>query len=195
MNTIAERLKSARERLELSQADLAALAGVSQGTIGNIESGLRKEPRELLAIARAVQVLPEWLKSGRGPRTVLEIVKAHPMSPDDVKLTPQIKTVQWGLVVPSGLPEVFEVAVPDDAMSPRVRAGQTVIFDTREKARPGDGVLVSDSDGAWFFRLYRQGRGGAWEAHAENPAYQTLDSVRDGLTVLAVLSGVKARWG
>lgn len=66
--TIAERLKSAREAAELSQDELAKKAGVSQGTIANVEGGVRKNPRELLAIARAVGVNPEWLKSGKGPK-------------------------------------------------------------------------------------------------------------------------------
>lgn len=39
---------------------------MSQGTIGNIESGERKRPRELLAIARALYANPEWLETGRG---------------------------------------------------------------------------------------------------------------------------------
>lgn len=67
VKTIAERLKDARERAGLTQPELAARAGVSSGTIGNIESGARKSPRELLAIAAAVGVRPEWLQHGRGP--------------------------------------------------------------------------------------------------------------------------------
>jgi phage repressor protein C with HTH and peptisase S24 domain len=64
METIAERLKKKRESLGLSQQDVAMRSGVSQGTIGNIESGLRKEPRELLAIAAAIGVSPHWLRHG-----------------------------------------------------------------------------------------------------------------------------------
>lgn len=66
--TIAERLKSAREAANLRQEELASRAGVSQGTIANVEGGFRKNPRELLAIARALGVNAEWLKSGNGPR-------------------------------------------------------------------------------------------------------------------------------
>ena len=69
--TIAERLKAAREEAGLTQEDVATAAGVAQGTVANIESGIRKNPRELLAIAKAVNVHPEWLKSGRGPRELV----------------------------------------------------------------------------------------------------------------------------
>lgn len=68
VNSIAERLKQAREDKGLTQPGLAERAGVSQGTIGNVEAGLRKNPRELLAIAAALNVEPEWLKTGKGPK-------------------------------------------------------------------------------------------------------------------------------
>lgn len=72
MNTIAERLKQAREELGLTQPELAAKAKVSQGTIGNIETGLRKRPRELLAIASALGVEPAWLESGKGQKSATQ---------------------------------------------------------------------------------------------------------------------------
>lgn len=72
MNTLADRLKSAREALGMSQEQLAQSAGVSQGTIGNIESGARKRPREIVALARAAKVRPEWLLNGAGPRSASE---------------------------------------------------------------------------------------------------------------------------
>ena len=51
-------MKQAREAAGLTQPQLAKKAGVSPGTIGNIESGTRKQPRELLAIAAALRVTP-----------------------------------------------------------------------------------------------------------------------------------------
>lgn len=69
VNTIGERLKLARERLDppMSQDDVARASGVSQGTIGNIEAGIRKAPRNIVEIAAAVRVNAKWLKSGEGP--------------------------------------------------------------------------------------------------------------------------------
>ncbi|CAN7408031.1 helix-turn-helix domain-containing protein [Acidovorax sp. LjRoot74] len=75
--TIAERLKSAREAAGLRQDELAKKAGVTQGTIANIEGGIRKNPRELLAIARAVGVNAEWLKSGKGSRLADADIRGH----------------------------------------------------------------------------------------------------------------------
>lgn len=66
LSTLGARVKWARTQRKLSQQELASRAHVSQGTIGNIESGERKKPRELLSIARALYASPEWLETGRG---------------------------------------------------------------------------------------------------------------------------------
>lgn len=42
------------------------MAGVSQGTIGNIEAGLRGGSASLAAIAQALQVSYWWLRDGAG---------------------------------------------------------------------------------------------------------------------------------
>ncbi len=67
MDTLGSRLKKAREQRELSQPALARLAGVSQGTIGNIEAGIRGGASSLAMIAAALQVRYEWLRDGDGP--------------------------------------------------------------------------------------------------------------------------------
>lgn len=59
-------MRWARDKRKLTQPQLASLAHVSQGTIGNIESGARKRPRDLVGIARALNVSPDWLDTGRG---------------------------------------------------------------------------------------------------------------------------------
>ena len=71
MKSLAERLKYARtSKGELwTQAHLATAAGVSTGTIGNIEAGLRgvnKPIGTLPAIAKALGVRYEWLADGEG---------------------------------------------------------------------------------------------------------------------------------
>jgi phage repressor protein C with HTH and peptisase S24 domain len=66
MRTLAERLAWAREQKGLTQDALAKLAGVSQGTIGNLESGLRQSARRIVNIASALNVDAVWLAEGRG---------------------------------------------------------------------------------------------------------------------------------
>lgn len=67
LSTLAERMRWARERLRLTQDELAKLAGVSQSTIGNIESGERKKAQAIVELALALQVTAEWLALGMEP--------------------------------------------------------------------------------------------------------------------------------
>lgn len=85
-------MKQAREAAGLTQPQLAKKAGVSPGTIGNIESGTRKQPRELLAIAAALRVTPTWLQSGTLPMRPSNIEEA----PSTRGLVPLISWVQAG---------------------------------------------------------------------------------------------------
>jgi phage repressor protein C with HTH and peptisase S24 domain len=66
MRTLAERLTWAREQKTLTQEGLAKLSGVSQGTIGNLEAGIRHTARKILEIAAALDVDPMWLSNGTG---------------------------------------------------------------------------------------------------------------------------------
>lgn len=92
MDTLAERLKKARtsKGAGWTQAHLAAAAGVSTGTIGNIESGLRgvnKPIGTLPQIAKALGVRYEWLATGEGnmldgaTATKVGTAKAAPAEP------------------------------------------------------------------------------------------------------------------
>ncbi|MBT9495347.1 MAG: S24 family peptidase [Paucibacter sp.] len=118
----------------------------------------------------------------------------HPVSFEPMQTVPLISWEQLMCEDPKGALE-FRVVMPDESMSPRVRAGAMLYFRSGESPRPGDGVLVRDSTRAVHFREYRAGRPGLWEAHAVNPHYQPMESDRDGLTVLGVLTAVGARWG
>jgi transcriptional regulator with XRE-family HTH domain len=68
MDTIGSRIKLARERKGWSQARLAERAGISQSTIGNIESGARQGASSLAVIADALEVTHRWLHTGDGPQ-------------------------------------------------------------------------------------------------------------------------------
>lgn len=62
METIAERLKRLRTAAGMSQAKLAQVAGVSQGAIGNIESGIRGYGESIVSIASVLGVTPQYLR-------------------------------------------------------------------------------------------------------------------------------------
>lgn len=75
MRTLAERLIWAREQKGLTQESLGKLSGVSQSTIGNLESGIRQSARKIVDIAKALDVDPIWLANGEGV--------AKPIAPAD----------------------------------------------------------------------------------------------------------------
>lgn len=66
MKKISDRLTHARAFRGFTQGTLAAAAGVSQGTIGNIESGSREGKQSLPAIAKALKINHDWLANGEG---------------------------------------------------------------------------------------------------------------------------------
>lgn len=65
---LRHRVKLAREIAELQQAELAEIAGLSRGTIANIEVG-KANPRKvsLMLIAYATGVDLHWLETGEPP--------------------------------------------------------------------------------------------------------------------------------
>lgn len=66
MDTMQTRLIHARERLNLSQQDIADMVGMKQPSYYQLESGKTKKSRFIYEIAQALQVNPEWLITGIG---------------------------------------------------------------------------------------------------------------------------------
>lgn len=67
MNTLAERIRSRMQVLDISQETLAERVGVSQPTISKLLSGKRKSFRKLPQLAEVLLVSLDWLATGRGP--------------------------------------------------------------------------------------------------------------------------------
>lgn len=71
MSEIKDRLREARRNKGLSQAGLSKLLGVSQAAIAAIESGRNKRPTNLASIAKALDVSPYWLETGKEDNEVI----------------------------------------------------------------------------------------------------------------------------
>lgn len=91
------------------------------------------------------------------------------------------------------LPERFVLVVRDDSMTATTRRGlepgDRAIFQPSPTALPGQDVLVADREDNLYIRTYDKRRPGHWVAVARNPAYQPLDSLTDGLRIVAILKG------
>ena len=210
VKTIAERLKFAREELGLSQPELAKKAGVSQGTIGNIETGTRKQPRNLLQLADALGVTPVWLSTGHGP------MHAHPYSsnvepgPNTRGSVPLISWVQAGQwceacePLPANFdsdtylpcpvahsPHTFALRVKGDSMTaPHGRSYPEgcIIYVDPERRSPinGDRIIAClDGGSKVTFKVYKNEDGRQWLLPL-NPQHLPL---HERFTVLGTVLG------
>lgn len=66
MTELSERLKESRKAAQITQVELAQLAGISQVTIQKIESGKTQGSKKLTPIALALNINLDWLATGRG---------------------------------------------------------------------------------------------------------------------------------
>lgn len=66
MKTFADRIRHARKMRRLSQSELARASGLAQSTISSYENRSRASTTRLIALARALEVNPFWLDTGKG---------------------------------------------------------------------------------------------------------------------------------
>lgn len=67
MDSLADRVKSRRAALGLTQGQVVKIAGLKQPDLSKIEKGAIQEPKKLLGLAKALRCNPEWLATGKGP--------------------------------------------------------------------------------------------------------------------------------
>lgn len=192
VNSLAERMKYARDQRGLTQPSLAKLAGVSQGTIGNLEAGLRKMPRDIVALADALHVRAQWLATGEGPMrpsgAVLIDLEANPDYPairrvrfrlsagasgfgveyTDEDAAPIVFQRAWFESRGYKPAKLFAVRVANGSMEPGLYDGDTVVVDT-EDTQPADGaVFAVNYEGELVIkRLVRDA--GQWWLSSDNP--------------------------
>lgn len=80
-NQFAERLRQIRRHRGLSQKQLAQLCRLSQSAISNYENGTRRLSYEILTLAKALNVSPQWLAEGRGNKEPDHAQQAEPVPP------------------------------------------------------------------------------------------------------------------
>ena len=69
---LGNRVKEIREAKKLSQAELAEKVGVSQQAIGLLEQRNSKSSKFLVELANALEVSPEWLKTGKNSQNIID---------------------------------------------------------------------------------------------------------------------------
>ncbi|WP_107689156.1 helix-turn-helix domain-containing protein [Neisseria wadsworthii] len=155
MEHIGDRIKKARLNLKLSQSELAKRANVSQGTIGQLESGRNQSSGKIVELATALNVTPEWLLYGKNPPSVF----SKPCNIDNSDLF--ITANGAGVAIKKeflkqnniDMDYVDFIKCKDESMSPTISIFDDVAFNRLEKTKHENGVFViKRSSGLIFIR-------------------------------------------
>lgn len=204
---LGRRIRERRNALGISQATLGMRAGISQGTIGHIESGRNRETTKLPEIAKALEcTVDELLGDDAKPTFDRNVV------PADLgrRRIPVLSYVQAGRMTEMRTPfsagDVFEYLLTDlelsdrafaleirgQSMEPEFREGDHTIFDPNVQPRPGDFVVAKNGSEEATFKKYRPRGMSAtgqevFELSPLNDDFPTLRSDTQQLTIIAVL--------
>ncbi|HWZ47324.1 MAG TPA: S24 family peptidase [Herbaspirillum sp.] len=171
METLAKRLRWARNQKRLSQEELGKLAGVSQSTIGNLEAGTRASARKIASIAAALGVDALWLAEGKQRPAVRPGPSIEP-GPEIHGEVPLINWVQAGnfcimreSYLPSEAdlwlacpvthgPRTYCLRVVGRSMAGEdgYHDGEIIFVDPDAEAMPGKDVIVTTLDGESTFK-------------------------------------------
>lgn len=168
METLGDRIRKLRTEKGWSQEKVAEASGVSQGTIGQIETGTTRNPKHLPKIAKALDTTVEYLTEGLKVPSLevyafiprykvkgaagegyengdhLEIDGTHAFRRDWLK--------EKGLA-PSHL-AVIEVT--GDSMNPEIKNGDVVLIDIADKElKNGEVYAIQSPDGTRIKRVIR----------------------------------------
>lgn len=163
METLAQRVQFARERIDISRSDLARKIGVTPQAIHNLEKGITKtlKANTLLNLSQAFGVRAAWLESGQEPMLSQSNTDELPTNLRRVPLISWVQAGNWTQLSDPYLPgqaEHFEettravsknsyaLEVRGDSMEPRFPEGCIIIVDPDRAALPGSFVVVRLED-------------------------------------------------
>lgn len=205
MASLAKRLQFVLNDKRLTQEKLSEMADVAQMTISNIVNDVTKKPRDLLRIAGALGVDPNWLQSGVGeyipkdehaiPLMQLEKDDDHNVRIDylDVRLAagqtgfsgvdyPEIIHSIWfsksgvmEIVGQSQIKGMYLANVPTDSMEPTITKNDIVFIDTNVKEYIGEGIYAFSIEGDLYIKRLQKVLG-VYRAISDNRAhYEPFD--------------------
>jgi phage repressor protein C with HTH and peptisase S24 domain len=221
MNTFSERVRNRRKELGLSQLELAKKAGLSQTTISDIERGRNDGSRELMPLAKALKVRPEWLSDGTIPMLYGMDESGYDNIQLGLKLTnpyrhrvPVVGTAQLGddgywaeLNGPTGHgdgvvrfetkdPNAYAVRCRGHSMMPRIRDGEFVVLEPNKTPISGDDVLVRHLDGRVMVKRFLYERDGMIHLLSINEAFPPHAFPLEEIAVFHPVVGIsmKSHW-
>lgn len=176
MKNLAQRLKFARERLQLTQTQLATAAGLQQTDVSKIERGAIRKTTAIPTLARALQCDPHWLQTGEGEPDWgnHKNTATGPEIKGKIPLISWVQAGHWTEIVDEFEPGdaeawlettartsrgAFALRIVGDSMAPKVPDGAVVIFDPERDYRHGSLVLAkrTGDQQATFKQLWYDG--------------------------------------
>lgn len=184
METLAQRLKFVMDEQGISQNALARMIGVTQPSIKKVLDGNTLNPKNILEIAEALNVSPEWLKTGKGDTpdfseevedeeenghlVRVEVLDVYASAGNGEFLTGDlagdIQAVEfaseyfYNLFQRASEKGMAIVNVKGDSMEPTLSSGDLLFVDTTRTYYQGDGLYVfSFGDSLYVKRLQRAG--------------------------------------
>lgn len=154
MNTLAKRLSYVLEIRNITQEKVASAIGASQQSIHAICSGKTLKPRNLVAIARFLNVSADWLESGGGNMDLAEnnAVGVTQFS-SSVPLISWVQAGHWADIHLNDIDEfypcpekhskaTYSLKVKGESMSPDFINGEIIFVDPEVEARNGSCVVI-----------------------------------------------------
>lgn len=218
MESIGQRIKRLRKELGITQAVLARMTGLAQGTISDLEVGRSKGTGEIVAIATALKTTPAYLTSGKHG--------AQPASHIDtpsgaVLLIPRLNVMAsagsgshgeghevvvdnlplprwWVSMNMPNLSAATNLAIITgfgDSMDPTFKDGDPLFVDTGISTFDVDGVYVFTRAGEVFVkRIQRQFDGSIRVISDNRAAYEPITVTPSELSEIQVRGRVRFAW-
>lgn len=186
--SVGKRIKQAREKLGLTQAELARQVGVSRTAVGMWENGAafpqhKNVPRlsEILGLHPASfdpysgsTVTPVLTSSYTNQIPVLDWTELQAWSGGEINMGATAS--REFLQVDSSIGKrTIALRIKDESMCPDFRINDEILIDPDLEPEEDDCVLVRiTKTGQEVFRHYVPRRGGAYDLLAENPEWPTV---------------------
>lgn len=160
---LKDRLKQARKYARITQADLAARAGIKQASISEIERGLTRTSGHIVKLATVCGVDPAWLSEGIGQMLGAETSNVE-VGPPITSVTRRIEIVGTAQLGPDGYwvgldgkdgwvetysrdEDAYALRLKGDSMAPAIRNGWIAVCEPNHRRVPGEYVMVTTKDG------------------------------------------------
>ena len=183
METVGQRIVSARNAIGMKRPELARIAGIPYSTLAGLEIGDQKDSTQLPAIAEALRVSVKWLQSGKGQRDAspdepgewsdIKAARQHAalgdgQDADEYAETHKLKFRAQSLQRKKLRPDRLQVVYgKGDSMAPRIKNGDAILFDTSD-TEPRDGAIFVVSYDRQLMAKRLSLLGGRWFIESDN---------------------------